>query len=273
MEPFKSFLKHSGFNFSPDSITWKILRERVLTATTLSVLLEQVVYLLVAAGVIQKSEFAKNYSAAAQRFYRTSDLTRALILGSPTDSRNAARTINTTHKQVMGSLHEDVGIYKKGTQFSAFDPQLIQWVWATFASKMIVGYERLIEPLADSEKDRFVAELSNIVVYLGGKADSFPKSYPALQAYISEMISTRTVEVTSVSIQIADHLLTLSSPVGRLSKPIPKMFAIGFINEELREQYGLSWSKAEEQFFSLTCKTVQRAVSNLPPRIRFALRD
>src|SRR5687767_11306936 len=96
-----------GF-YAPDSITWRLSRERVMLIGGPRALPLQVAHPLVAAGVTDFSSFR---SDPLLRLRRTLDSTLALVFGDRATSRQAAARINAAHAQVHGSLPEPAGRY------------------------------------------------------------------------------------------------------------------------------------------------------------------
>src|SRR6266403_3331718 len=119
----------SDYYFQPEGKLWEVDRENVLVAAGgQRAILMQLAHPLVGQAIYEHSYFKEH---AVKRLKHTLDFTYTLIFGTKEESLNAARTINRAHMPVQGELEEGVGVYPAGTEYSARNPELAQWVWAT----------------------------------------------------------------------------------------------------------------------------------------------
>lgn len=78
-----------------------------------------------------------------------------------------ASQMNAIHNRIRGTLREAAGVFPAGTPYSARDPELLRWVYATMVDLSPLAYELFVGPLTRQEKDRYCAEAAMIAPLLG----------------------------------------------------------------------------------------------------------
>jgi uncharacterized protein (DUF2236 family) len=175
-----------GF-YGPDSITWRLARERVMLLGGPRALLLQVAHPLVAAGV---AEFSSFRSDPALRLRRTLDATLSMAFGTTAEAERAAARINNVHAQVHGKLPEGAGRYPAGTAYDATDPELLLWVHATLVDTTLTVYTRFVAPLTASELDRAYEESKTAARMLGVPETQLPADVAAFHRYVDGMLAS-----------------------------------------------------------------------------------
>ena len=236
------------------SITRRVNRENVLLLGGGRALLMQLAHPKVAAGVDEHSDFRRR---PAQRLRRTIRMTMAIVFGDRETALAAARAVNQTHGRV------------RGDGYSAFDPDLLLWVHATLVDSALVTYETFVKPLSSSDRDDFYQESKILGGLLGIPRDTFPDSYRDFSDYISAMVARGEVCVGPTArelgrLVVRPRLLRLP---GRMFVPF-EIVTAGLLPAELREQYGLPWSRAQQRLYRLATRTVPRLVAVTPPLLR-----
>src|SRR5438445_12581788 len=103
--------------FGPGSMVWRVNGEAVLILGGARALLLQVAHPMVAAGVVDHSDFgARPYA----RLWHTLDVVLTITFGDSEQSADAAERVAEIHRRVMGERH--------GRPYSALDPDLLLWV-------------------------------------------------------------------------------------------------------------------------------------------------
>src|SRR5213076_666668 len=90
-------------------------------------LLMQIAHPLVAAGVAQHSGFP---AGAYRRLARTMQAMLAISFGDSEQARRAAERVTSLHRTVSGRS-------AAGRGYSALDPELLAWVWATLVDSAL----------------------------------------------------------------------------------------------------------------------------------------
>jgi uncharacterized protein (DUF2236 family) len=194
--------------FGPDSVVWQVHGESSMLIGGLRALLLQTLHPLAMAGVADHSDYT---SDPWGRLHRTGRFVGATTYGTLETAEQMIAVVRTIHDRVTGFAPD-------GRPYSANDPHLLAWVHVTEVDSFLRAYDRYAGGrLTDSERDRYVAELSEIGHRLG--AEPLPQSTAELKA---SMRSFRTE--CRLTEQAAEAALFLLAP------PVPL---------SLRPAYGL----------------------------------
>ncbi len=245
--------------FGPDSVTWKIDREVVVLASGPRALLMQVAHPLVAAAVAEHSRFRVEPIA---RLYGT---LRAIYSFAFDDAEQAARIVagvDRVHAGVRGTTTE-------GTSYSALDPHLKLWVYATLIDSSLLAYESFVAPLRAAERESYYAEFQRAGRFWGIPANEFPSDLAGLRAWMADMIASGEVSVGPLGRAVAHDILY--PPVKWVPAPalLPlRLFATWLLPPPLREGFGLSWGRRREALMQRCAAASRRVVPNLPGVVR-----
>ncbi len=250
----------TGF-FGPGSVSWRVNRENAILVAGASAALLQVAHPKVAAGVSEHSSFEDD---AVGRFQRTFDIVDDVSFGAAEDAVAASVRVRDIHDDVHGELTEDVGPYEAGESYSANDPELLLWVYATLIEQALQGYRTFVGTLTRGERERYYRESEEFAVLMGVPREMVPDSLDEFYSYYRGVIETE-VAVGSKAERIRDALLGQWTG---LKAPL-ELLAAGAMPADVRRKYGFKWSAgrrtAYRRFASLTRATVPR----LPYRARF----
>jgi uncharacterized protein (DUF2236 family) len=241
--------------FDEDSITRRVNRENILLLGGGRALLMQIAHPKVAAGVDEHSDFR---SHPIRRLRRTIRMTMAIVFGDRETALGAARAVNQVHANVRGS------------DYRAFDPDLLLWVHATLADTALVTYETFVQRLVAREREEFYAEFRLLGELLGIPRDRFPETYTDFEAYLVHMMSANgPVRVDSRALELAAQILR---PPLRLL-PGPAMLPLnvvttGLLPAALREQYRLPWGRGQQRAYRLAVAVLPKVIAITPPLIR-----
>ncbi|HJQ84520.1 MAG TPA: oxygenase MpaB family protein [Candidatus Binatia bacterium] len=252
--------------FGPGSVTWRVNREAVLLLGGGRALLLQVAHPLVAAGVASYSRFRTEPLA---RLRRTLDLVLTIVFAEARNALGAVRDIERVHARVRGVLDRDVGPFRRGTPYSAGDPELLLWVHATLVDTALVAYERFVGPLAEEDRAAFQRE-SRVTARLLGVPDGlFPAGADGLGEYVAAMVASDALAIGPDGRAIADSILrpplaTALRPLGALGRFV----TVGLLPAPLRARYGLQWSDGRDTVLSALALLLRRIVPRLPHCVR-----
>ena len=239
----------------PESTAWKIDRERVLMLGGGRALLMQLAHPQVALGVAEHSDFRRR---PFRRLARTTTLSFDLVFGERERMLKAARQINSAHATV------------RGEGYSAFDPDLLLWVFATLVDSGVHAYELFIGPLGDAEKDAYYDEELRVAALLGLPAARAPRDLAGLREYVREQIAGGRVRVSDVGREMGRATLYPRTRfVPRAIADVGALVVAGLLPKELRDQYALPWSLRHQAAFEVFVRIVRKAVPLLPGAIRY----
>ena len=242
--------------FGPASVTWRIGRERAVLLAGGRSLLMQLAHPRVAQGVAEHSDFREK---PFRRLARTMTLSLDGMFGDRSRALRTAGQINAAH----------VGV--RGEGYSAFDPDLLLWVFATFTESTVLAYELFVGRLTAHEKDTYYEEGLAATRTLGLQRAIAPATFEGLSSYIREQIESGVVRVNETGLAMCDA--TLRPP--RAPKVLRPAFDAGafiaaaMLPAELREQFRLPWSIRRQAAFDVFVRAVRRTVPRLPPALRY----
>lgn len=272
-----------GF-YGPDSLTWRLSRERVMLLGGPRALLLQLAHPLVAAGVAEHSSFQAD---PLQRLRRTLDGTLAIVFGTTSQAEAAAARINAVHRRVGGRLPESAGRYPAGTPYDAADPELLLWVHATLVDTTFEVYSRFVGRLSSSELGQAYEESKIAARLLDVPDDILPPDLSSFRAYFTGMITSDRIAVAPFQRELALDVLhpKLSSKAGgaqprslRLARLAPGWLfrpgaplTIALLPDEVRRAYGFELPRFGRRLFEWSSPAVRAMLPVLPSRARYLL--
>ena len=177
----------------------------------------------VAAGVDEHSDFRRR---PLRRLWRTLVLTYGLAFGSPDEVSRSAAAINRAHASV------------RGPGYSARDPRLLLWVYATLVDSAVATYEAFVRPLSAVEREDYYAGSRWVAPLLGLPTSHLPPDWEAFRAYVRSALDTEIrvdVRATVLAALVLRPVRWLPAP---LLAPMADITS-GLLPGELRAAYGL----------------------------------
>ncbi|MGH2807640.1 MAG: oxygenase MpaB family protein [Actinomycetota bacterium] len=219
----------SDWLFGPGSMIWKVNRESVLLLGGRAALLMQLAHPLVAAGVAEHSDFQ---SDPFGRLRRTLDVMLTIIFGTKQEAAEMMRHVNAVHAEVRGTAED-------GRAYSAHDPHLALWVFATLVYTSTAVYEACVRELVDDERTQLYDE-SKVVARMFGIPNSLiPATSDALAAWMDEIIASGEVVVTPLARELAAEIIRPIRLVPRRLAESTALIEIALLPKEIRDGYGL----------------------------------
>ena len=169
----------------------------------------QVAHPLVAAGVVQHSDFRRDLW---RRLIRTLGALYLITYGSKEEADRAGQAVQAVHEHVRGETEDQLGRFPRGTRYSASDPELQLWVHATLVESSLAAYERFVRRLARDEQERYYSEMSVVARLFGVPADVLPRSLGAFREYFSAQIAGNTITVTPPARAVAEVIVEARLP-------------------------------------------------------------
>lgn len=258
-------MSDAGF-YGPESITWRLTRERAMLLGGPRALLLQLAHPLVAAGVAHHSSFQ---SDPIERLRRTLDATLAVVFGTEAEAAGAVDRVNRSHGYVKGELHERSGRFSAGAPYSAFDPALLLWVHATLVDTTLRVYPEFVAPLTEAEQ-RDAYEESKVAARLFGVPDEIlPSDLGAFRAYVDATIAS-DLAVAPFQRALADEILAPKIRFVPAALFAPEAaVTIALLPEPVRAMYGYELTPRRIRAFDWSRKTVRGILPLLPPWVRY----
>ena len=252
--------------FDPDGVFWRVNRESVLLIGGGAALLMQVAHPKIAAGVAEHSDFRRR---PLRRLYRTVRMMQDLIYGDRQTALRTARGINQVHKRINGRIDEGTSVFGAGETYSAEDPELVVWVYATLIETMRRTYAAVFEPLSPREEQSFYRESRLIARLFGASDDLIPNTLDDFESYFQTMLDGPVLELTPTSRAVANDII--HPPIRGMPGVLGKLVsipALALLPETLRDRYDLKWDRKREVTWRLSRRVLRRSLPYVPNRTR-----
>ena len=241
-------------------IVQRINSERVVLLGWSRAILMQLAHPLIAAGVMQHSSFRGGAIEAAIRLHHTVGAMLSISFGSDERRNAAVARIRAIHRTVHGTLNARVGPFGPETRYSAEDPALLLWVHATLIDSSARVYQRVVAPLATEDLDQLCVESAPLLEELGGDPATTPRTWVALQDYLTQIIRSGTLALTPETRALG--IAVLSPQAAGVPLPLSglhRLVATGLLPPELRDAYGFQWDAVREARFHRALRLLGRA--------------
>jgi len=249
----------------PGSVAWRYAGDIRLLSTGAYAILLQVAHPTVGAGVSEHSSFS---SDPWGRLLRTLDYSYAMTYGGPELAAATGRGIREMHKRIKG-------VKPDGERYHALEPEAYAWVHATLAHSIVRGHEVLGRPMARAEVERFYLEWRRSGELIGVRERDLPESWEEFGDYFESMTTDR-LERTAAVDEVVEALREPTKPDLRLLPQaawrvarIPAVHHLelvtgGLLGSDLRERFGLRWSRARERELRLLARASRAATPLMP---------
>lgn len=241
--------------FGPDSMMWRINRERVVLLGGAAAAVLQAAHPVVAAGVAKHSRFRTDPTS---RLRHTLEAVYAVAFGGAAAAEAVRRHVANAHKKVQGP------------SYSANDPNAQLWVLATLIMCSVTQYERFVGPLTETERDRFLEENAHFGEYFGLDSRHLPQPWTAFQEYWSTMIDGDFLGQDPLCGEVARAVIRPDAPRHmRWLAPVTHALVLEYIPEPLRKRLGLKNSRLRRPFWKCLDRAVPSILRQAPKRIRY----
>lgn len=248
--------------FDPHGTFWRVNRESVLLVAGATALLLQVAHPKIAAGVTDHSDFRER---PLRRLYRTIKVMQGIIYGDRESALASTAGVLQIHTRINGHLKESTSLFETGAAYSAEDPELVLWVYATLIDTMLRAYSTFVQPLTYAESQAFYRESRTIAILFGAGDELVPPTLDAFREYFDEMVTGPTLEITPTARSVAADIIHppirgMPDVLGDLAS-IP---ALALLPEQLRERYGFKWDRKREVIWRLSRRVIRRGLPLVP---------
>jgi len=247
----------SGFPpYGPDSIMWRVNRERLVLLAGPAAAILQAAHPQVAMGVAAHSRFRED---AMGRLSRTLDAVYAIAFGTEEEVRHVRQAVAKAHRPV------------RGDGYNAFDPDAQLWVMATLIMGSVDMYERFVKPLEPGEKNRLLHENTGFGEVFGLDPAMMPECWEDFERYWHGMLDGALLGSHPFCGEVARAVIRPDKPWWMaMMSPIIGALALGIIPADLAERLGISSGVMRKGLWAGLDAMLPRVLRVLPRRIRFA---
>lgn len=245
--------------FGPDSVTWRIHSEPIITVGGIRSLFLQALHPRAVAGVAQNSRYK---SDALGRFQRTSDYVGVTVFGSTARAEAAGRRVRAIHARMRA--RDPV----TGETFRIDEPELLCWVHVTEVDSYLCAARRGGVPLSDADADRYLHEQCRRAALVGLDPATVPGSRAEVAAYYERM--RPRLRMTVDAADTALFLVAPKMPWGLGWTPARPAWtgiataAFALLPRWARRMYGLPGLPTTDLAASLTVRVLRSTVALIP---------
>ena len=164
--------------FGPDSVTWKVHKEPIVTLGGLRSLYLQALHPRAVAGVAQNSSFR---SDPWGRLNRTSEYVGTVLYGTTAEVEAAASRIRRLHSRMTATDP------RTGERFQIDEPDLLRWVHVAEVESFLTTARRAGLTLTDAEVDGYFTEQLQAAELIGLDPSTVPGTAAEVAAYYEAM--------------------------------------------------------------------------------------
>jgi uncharacterized protein (DUF2236 family) len=252
--------------FGPGSITWRVNREAALFLGAGRAALLQLAHPWVAAALAEHSTVMNRPVA---RFHNTFRIVFTMVFGTLAQALAAARHLYALHTRIQGRICEDIGRYPRGSHYEANEVAALRWVFATLVESAVVGYNAVLPPLGDSDREQYYVESCRLAGLFGIPAEALPENWEAFAAYNRQMHASDALGVTAGARAMAHNLL---AGAGSWIHP-PRWYralTAAWMPPRFREEFALPDGSRDRRAAERALRLLPRIYPRLPGGLRFA---
>lgn len=234
---------HYGL-FDPAGVFWRVNRESALLIGGGTALLMQIAHPKIAAGVAAHSDYRQR---PIRRLYQTITAMQRIIYGDRDTALKTAANIRDIHRRVNGVMGEGSSLYPEGSRYSAEDPALVMWVYASLIETMLRVYPAVFSPLSVVEMNAFYEESKIIARLFGATDELIPPTLAEFREYVDGMLAGPELEITTTARVVAEDII--HPPITGIPNFVGDLLNIStlaFLPEVLRHRYGLKWDRKRQ---------------------------
>jgi uncharacterized protein (DUF2236 family) len=221
--------------FGPQSLVWRIHRDRSFPLAGMRSLMVQALHPLAMAGVAQHSTWQQDPFG---RLAATGGYVLTVTYGDRDSAMRAAERVRHVHTFVRGTDPAT------GLPYHADDPSLLLWVHAGMVDSIVEIVTRYGRALESRDADRYVAEMVTFAEIVGVPRELVPADVASLHDYLA------TVELRQATPAAREAIAIVLDPPG-LAPELRDLWhelgqvAIGTLPDWAREMYGFEAPPAE----------------------------
>ncbi len=237
MEPMARALSRSvsehpadGGLFGPQSIVWRVHRDRSFPLAGLRSLMVQALHPLAMAGVAEHSDWKEDPFG---RIAATSGYILTVTYGDSVSAHKAAARVRAIHGHVNGT--DPV----TGLAYRAGDPSLLLWIHAAMVDSIVHVVQRYGRGLDSAAADRYVWEMVRFAELVGVPAKDVPASVASLEEYLESVELVQATPAARDSIALVLDPPWLEDETRELWRELGQV-AAGTLPDWARSMYGFA---------------------------------
>jgi uncharacterized protein (DUF2236 family) len=205
-----------------------------------------------------------------RRLVRTANDFEAIFFGSRAEADKVLAKVQKLHQRVHGELPEAAGSFPAGTPYSAFDPELMLWTVAVTAESALYFYELFVRPLSAWERDAFWQDYVRFGELFGMPRAVAPPTYAAFSEWWDARLASDEIFLTPEA-RRTGRFVAFEIPLPGVNEPAKRLHdlvMLGSLPPQVRELYGLEWSRKQARAFPLAVAALRGLRAVAPASVR-----
>jgi uncharacterized protein (DUF2236 family) len=188
----------------------RVSREQLLMLGGGRALLMQAAHPLVAAGIVEHSDYREN---PWRRLERTMSSVWTIVYGSVAEAERVGVRVRSMHARVRGHTAKPIGPYPAGTPYSASDSELLMWVHATLVDTALLVYQGWVRPLSHAEQSAYYEDMKALAQVFGTPLSVIPETLADFRTYIREQLESDQLCATEAARDVRDSIMDPPLPL------------------------------------------------------------
>lgn len=252
--------------YGPGTASWRIGRESIVFLGGGRAALLQLAHPFVAHAIEQHS---RTKIDLVGRFQRTFAYVYSMVFGNLDHACRSARRVHAFHSTVHGQIDEDIGAFRKGTEYQANDEYALLWVHATLVDTALLVYDRCVRRLDDRERNRYWLESHKFAHLFGIPDRVLPASWAEFRAYFERMLASNVIKAGRPAREMASFLLQAPTRAHVPAMHAYRIVTAGLLPPRLRDEFGFVYGRPEELACRALLTSMGAAYRLLPRRLKY----
>jgi uncharacterized protein (DUF2236 family) len=203
-----------------------------------------------------------------QRLSHTAEVFETIYFGTRAEADKVLAFVHRLHERVTGDMPEDAGTVRKGTTYSAFDPELMFWTLAVIADSGPAFYELFVDRLSLDEHEQLYREYVRFGELFGMPREVAPPTHREFRQWWDAKLSSEEMYLTDDARQIGySTAFEIPLPSYRApAKAVHDLIMLGSLPPTVRELYELPYTARQRRAFAATVRAM-RGVRPITPRL------
>jgi len=192
-----------------------------------------------------------------------------VFVGSKSEADRALRIVASLHRPVTGVTPEKLGQFPAGTEYSAYDPDLMLWTIGMIADSAVYFYELLVRRLSTAGKNKLWEQYLQAAELFGMDISKAPKTWAELQTWLNKKMDPPVAHLTDGARDLGTAI-AFDVPLPRYARLVGyriyrNALIRGSLSPRERKLYGIDWKLRHKVGFAATVVT-GRAFDAFAPR-------
>ncbi len=254
-------LSPGDFVFPPDSLIWRVSRERALLLGGPAAAILQVAHPGIASGVAAHSNFRRD---TLGRLHRTLDAVYTITFATRDEASAMAAHVAAVHRPIRGN---------DPVPYDAASPDAQLWVLATLIACGLDVYESLVTPLTPAEREAHYRDMRTFGQFFGLDPAFGPPNATAFREYYDSMLRGDLLASIPICRDVATAVLRPSQPrwLALAAGPLSGI-VIETLPEPVRSRLGFRSTPASRSAHRIAVTTLRFLLPHLSDRLRYTPR-